>query len=233
MNQEILVKIFGSLIFCLILFGVSTFISTCLIPIIFKKLDKYKNKYKNDLMKLKKEITIKNIEAGNHIIQGNGKTINNDRKNHINLESDIDPDIVIGDNSIVNIKYENNAIKSSKDELDELTIKRKIDNRYKTISFIIAVIMSISGTVILFLGIMFYKNLGWVATTSGAIVECIAGIYFWLINRTMKEVRENSKQLEKNRDLLTALELVEKITDAKTKNETYETIVIKLISRYD
>lgn len=226
MIEDVSTQVIGSLLFGLILALIPTLISTFLIPIISRTLDKYKNKYKNDLMKLKKELN-------NHIFEVNGKTINNDRKNHINLENDVNSGLIIGDNSFVNIKYENNAIKSSKDELDELTIKRKTDSRYKTISFIIAVIMSISGTVILFLGIIFYKNLGWITTASGAIVECIAGIYFWLINRTMKEVRENSKQLEKNRDLLTALELVEKITDAKMKNETYETIVTKLISRYD
>ncbi|WP_337402139.1 hypothetical protein [Porcipelethomonas sp.] len=205
-----------------IVFLILALISMCLIPIISKILDKYKDKYKINLTKLNKE-------ASDNIIRGNDQTVNKDKKKNIN---DLESNFIIGDN-ILNIKYENIAIKSSKDELDELTIKRKTDNLYKTISFIIAVIMSISGTVILFLGIIFFKDLGWITTASGAIVECIAGIYFWLINRTMKEVKENSKQLEKNRDLLTALELVEKITDSKTKNETYETIVTKLISRYD
>lgn len=205
-----------------IVFLILALISMCLIPIISKILDKYKDKYKINLTKLNKE-------ASDNIIRGNDQTVNKDKKKNIN---DLESNFIIGDN-ILNIKYENIAIKSSKDELDELTIKRKTDNLYKTISFIIAVIMSISGTVILFLGIIFFKDLGRITTASGAIVECIAGIYFWLINRTMKEVKENSKQLEKNRDLLTALELVEKITDSKTKNETYETIVTKLISRYD
>ena len=227
MIENISNQVIGSLFVGSIVFLISTLISTCLIPIISKILDKYKDKYKINLRKLNKE-------ASDNIIRGNDQTVNKDKKKNINdLESDIDYNFIIGDKSIVNIKYENNANKSSKDELDELTIKRKTDNLYKTISFIIAVIMSISGTVILFLGIIFFKDLGWITTASGAIVECIAGIYFWLINRTMKEVKENSKQLEKNRDLLTALELVEKITDSKTKNETYETIVTKLISRYD
>ena len=205
-----------------IVFLILALISMCLIPIISKILDKYKDKYKINLTKLNKE-------ASDNIIRVNDQTVNKDKKKNIN---DLESNFIIGDN-ILNIKYENIAIKSSKDELDELTIKRKTDNLYKTISFIIAVIMSISGTVILFIGIIYFKDLGWITTASGAIVECIAGIYFWLINRTMKEVKENSKQLEKNRDLLTALELVEKITDSKTKNETYETIVTKLISRYD
>lgn len=219
MIENISNQVIGSLS---IVFLILAIISTCLIPIFSKILDKYKDKYKINLRKLNKE-------ASDNIIRGNDQTVNKDKKKNIN---DLESNFIIGDN-IINIKYENIAIKSSKDELDELTIKRKTDNLYKTISFIIAVIMSISGTVILFLGIIFFKDLGWITTASGAIVECIAGIYFWLINRTMKEVKENSKQLEKNRDLLTALELVEKITDSKTKNETYETIVTKLISRYD
>lgn len=129
-----------------IVFLILALISTCLIPIISKILDKYKDKYKINLRKLNKE-------ASDNIIRGNDQTVNKDKKKNIN---DLESNFIIGDN-IINIKYENIAIKSSKDELDELTIKRKTDNLYKTISFIIAVIMSISGTVILFLGIIFLR----------------------------------------------------------------------------
>lgn len=46
----------------------------------------------------------------------------------------------------------------------------------------------------------------------------------------MKEVKDNSKQLEKTEDLLTAIELVEKIDDTKTKDETYKNMIDKLLS---
>lgn len=105
-----------------IVFLILALISMCLIPIISKILDKYKDKYKINLTKLNKE-------ASDNIIRGNDQTVNKDKKKNIN---DLESNFIIGDN-ILNIKYENIAIKSSKDELDELTIKRKTDNLYKTI----------------------------------------------------------------------------------------------------
>lgn len=117
----------------------------------------------------------------------------------------------------------------------ELYDKRYFDNNLKKISFILAVVMSIVGTAILFIGLVIClfttEKIGWITTASGAIVEIVASIYFWLVNRTMKEVKENSKQLEKNEDLITAIELIEKIDDVKVKNETYKNVVEKLIAK--
>lgn len=118
--------------------------------------------------------------------------------------------------------------------LYELYEKRNTDKFLKKVSFTIAVIMSIIGTIILFIGIIISlfstKEIGWITTSSGAIIEVVASIYFWLLNRTMKEVKDNSKQLEKTEDLLTAIELVEKIDDTKTKDETYKNMIDKLLS---
>ena len=77
------------------------------------------------------------------------------------------------------------------------------------------------------------KEVGWITTSSGAIIELVAGVYFWLVNRTMKEVKDNSKQLEKTEDLLTAIELVEKINDVKTKDDAYINIIDKLLHKSD
>lgn len=117
--------------------------------------------------------------------------------------------------------------------LEELYKKRNTDNFLKKVSFILAVIMSIIGTIILFIGIIVSlfssKNIGWVTTSSGAIIEVVAGIYFWLLNRTMKEVKDNSRQLEKTENLLTAMDLVEKITDTNEKDNVYKSMIDNLI----
>lgn len=121
--------------------------------------------------------------------------------------------------------------------LKELYEKRNTDKSLKKISFTLAVIMSIIGTTILFTGIILSlftkKEIGWITTSSGAIIEVVASIYFWLVNRTMKEVKDNSKQLEKTEDLFTAIELVEKINDEKIKDETYKNIIDKLLPKSD
>ena len=126
---------------------------------------------------------------------------------------------------------------SKKTTLSELYEKRNTDKALKKISFTLAVIMSVIGTIILFVGILISlfteKEVGWITTSSGAIIELVAGIYFWLVNRTMKEVKDNSKQLEKTEDLLTAIELAEKINDAKIKDETYKNMIDKLLPQND
>lgn len=124
---------------------------------------------------------------------------------------------------------------SKKTTLGELYEKRNTDKFLKKISFTLAVIMSVIGTIILFVGILISlfteKEVGWITTSSGAIIELVAGVYFWLVNRTMKEVKDNSKQLEKTEDLLTAIELVEKINDVKTKDDAYINIIDKLLPK--
>lgn len=147
---------------------------------------------------------------------------NNDNKNDESL------------NNLYSTIIEKNIINMNTN-LRELYEKRNFDKNLKKISFILAVVMSIVGTAILFMGLIIClfttEKIGWITTASGAIVEVVALIYFWLVNRTMKEVKENSKQLEKNEELFTAIELVEKIDDTKIKNETYKIVVEKLISK--
>lgn len=133
-------------------------------------------------------------------------------------------------------KYDINILHSSKaTTLKELYEKRNTDKSLKKISFTLAVIMSIIGTIILFTGILISlftkKEIGWITTSSGAIIEVVASIYFWLVNRTMKEVKDNSKQLEKTEDLFTAIELVEKISDVSVKDEVYKNIIENLMNQ--
>lgn len=135
-----------------------------------------------------------------------------------------------------NEDIEQDSLIDNQDIIEELYEKRRTDKQLKKISFILAVIMSITGTAILFVGIVvgiFVEiQSGWIASSSGAIVELIAGVYFWLFNRTTKEVRENGKQLEKHEDLRTALALAEKIKDDSIKNDVYKKMIEKLINSH-
>lgn len=132
-------------------------------------------------------------------------------------------------------KFDNSIFSSKTITLKELYEKRNLDKSLKKISFVLAVIMSIVGTIILFAGIVislfFNKDIGWITTSSGAIIELVASIYFWLVNRTMKEVKDNSKQLEKTEDLLTAIELVERLSDSSIKDEVYKDIIVNLMNQ--
>lgn len=180
------------------------------------RLDLLNEKNNKEIKEKFKKLSNDSIESINISLN------NNDNKNDESL------------NNLYSSIIEKNVINMNTN-LRELYEKRNFDKNLKKISFILAVVMSIVGTAILFIGLIIClfttEKIGWITTASGAIVELVASIYFWLVNRTMKEVKENSKQLEKNEDLLTAIELVEKIDDTKIKNETYKIVVEKLISK--
>ncbi len=116
--------------------------------------------------------------------------------------------------------------------IDELCEKRNFDKFLKRISFMLAVITSVIGTVILFicviLSFFMEKDTVWITVTSGAIVECVSFIYFWLVNKTTKEVNDNCKQLEKNEDLNLAINLVRKIKSDSIRDDVYTSIIYKL-----
>ena len=105
---------------------------------------------------------------------------NNDNKNDESL------------NNLYSTIIEKNIINMNTN-LRELYEKRNFDKNLKKISFILAVVMSIVGTAILFMGLIIClfttEKIGWITTASGAIVEVVALIYFCLVNRTMKELK--------------------------------------------
>lgn len=182
------------------------------------RLDLLDEKKKNILIK---EEMIKELD--NDITKSINIPLNNTDNENAKSSNNSDPTIFE-----TNVTHINTNLK-------ELYEKRTFDKNLKKMSFILAVVMSIVGTSILFIGLIIClfttEKIGWITTSSGAIVEVVALIYFWLVNRTMKEVKENSKQLEKRENLIIAIELTEKIDDSKIKNETYKNIIEKLMSK--
>ena len=127
------------------------------------------------------------------------------------------------------------SYKLKQDTLLELSEKRNTDKFFKKLSFALAIIMSVIGTVILFAGIVlsfvFEAKIGWITTSSGVVIEIVASIYFWLVNKTIKEVKENSIQLENTKNQISAMELVEKISDEKVKDTVYVEMIKSLIEK--
>ena len=205
---EILIGIVSSLL--------TSFSIPSLVAIVLKKwinLHKINNQKETINNAEKKDINIL-LYSNNNNNHDDSKKIDEEKKSNDNCEDE-------------NFNY--NYFHS----MQELYNKRATDSMFKKISFVLAVVMSIIGTLILFFGTivaLFFKNIiPWITITSGAVIEIVAGIYFWLVNRTMKEVKENSKQLEKKEDLFTAVQLTKNITDTKTKDEAYKNIINDLL----
>ena len=216
---------------------ISILVALLPIPTILKEITNQFKKQTDETDKIKRSIKnyslyrdrLKRIEKHITSFPDEKKQQNNSSTSFSN--SDTEPIVL---NSIFKKDY-TITYYSRGNTLFELYEKRRIDKSFKRIAFTLAVIMSVAGTIILFLGIIISlfsrKEVGWITTSSGAIIEIVAGIYFWLVNRTMKEVRDNSKQLEKTEDLLTSIELAEKIKDEKIRDETYKEMIDKLLPK--
>lgn len=119
------------------------------------------------------------------------------------------------------------------DLLKEIENSRKFNKKFKYIAYFLAMLISILGTILLFLGIIisFYNSmqLGWLTVSSGLIVELISVVYFWLVSKTAKEVEKDNDQLMREIDILLANELIDEIQDDKIRDETYAKIIESLI----
>ena len=158
-------------------------------------------------------------------------------KESVELQQKVNYNIIIENTNPTNEKNVEltKSYRLKQDTLLELSEKRSVDKFFKKLSFSLAIIMSVAGTIILFIGIVlsffFETKIGWITTSSGVIIEIVASVYFWLVNKTMKEVKENSKQLESTKNQITAMELVEKIEDSKTKDSVYVEMIKALIEK--
>lgn len=124
----------------------------------------------------------------------------------------------------------------NKDELlKEIANSRNFNKKFKYLTYFLAILISILGTILLFFGIIysFYKSgqLNWVTVSSGIIVELISVVYFWLVSKTTKEVEKDNDQLMREIDFLLANELIDKIQDDKIRDETYAKVIELLITK--
>lgn len=66
-------------------------------------------------------------------------------------------------------------------------------------------------------------------TIGGAVVEIIAGLFFWLYSKAIKQINIFHTSLQSTEKFLTAIQLVDKISPEK-RDESYKNIIEKIIS---
>ena len=124
----------------------------------------------------------------------------------------------------------------NQETLSYLRKQIKSDTIFKTVSFYVAIVMAITGTIILIIGAVVYNaneiksTLPWITTFSGALMDVMSTVFFWLVNRTMKEVRKNSEQLERIENLFNAVLIAKNISDNNTKDTIYKDMIYKLMN---
>lgn len=67
------------------------------------------------------------------------------------------------------------------------------------------------------------------STIGGIIVEIIAGLFFWLYSKAIKQINIFHTSLQSTEKFLTAIQLVDKVSLEK-KDEIYKDIITKIVS---
>lgn len=67
------------------------------------------------------------------------------------------------------------------------------------------------------------------STIGGAVVEIIAGLFFWLYSKAIKQINIFHTSLQSTEKFLTAIQLVDKISPDQ-RDESYKNIIDKIIS---
>lgn len=156
-----------------------------------------------------------------------------DAKTTIKEESEIEKEVT---------RYVNIIDNSEKDVL-ALMIKNVAELReYYVInkqqarnSFSAALFISVLGFVLFSSGVVinYYdptKNVVQYSTIGGAIVEIIAGLFFWLYSKAITQINLFHSSLLKTEKFLTAIQLVDKISD-ENKDKIFSFIISKIISQ--
>lgn len=190
---------------------------------------KEERKYKRIITSKGTSGQVENVEV-DLSIKNENDTYNNSKKELDGLDVD--------DENVEELIYqEDKNFNAKKDSLLYLKQQIHTDTVFKKVSFYLAVIMAITGTTILFGGSIacfFFKNdLAWITVFSGSLTDVIATVFFWLINKTAKEVRLNNRQLERIEDFFAGVNLIERIEDTEIKDKTYQETVYRLIESKD
>lgn len=107
-------------------------------------------------------------------------------------------------------------------------------NKYQArTAFYAALLVSFGGFLLFAVGITlyFFNKFGAAefSTLAGAIVEIIAGLFFWLYNNATKQMYIFYRTLLDTEKLLIAIQLVEKIKLEDQKDESYKSIINKIL----
>ena len=138
-------------------------------------------------------------------------------------------------NNIISIKEEkqNDVLSLMINNVAELREYYVINKQQARNSFSAALFICILGFIIFSAGVVItYTNKGeniiQYTTIAGSIVELIAGLFFWLYSKAIKQINIFHSSLLGTQKFLTAIQLVENVSDNK-KDEIYTYIIRKII----
>lgn len=130
-------------------------------------------------------------------------------------------------------KKENDVLTLMIKNIGELREYYVINKQQARNSFSAALFISFLGFILFASGVTISyfnetNNLIQYSTISGAIVEIIAGLFFWLYSKATKQINVFHRSLLDTEKFLTAIQLVDKVSDEQ-KDESYKLIISKIL----
>lgn len=103
-----------------------------------------------------------------------------------------------------------------------------ISKRQANKSFTLAIISCFLGVIIYICGFLIVaildKDITIFTTISGTVVELIAGLSFWVYNKSIKQLSEYHKRLNSTEKYLTSIQIADKMSES-SKEEMYKWLI--------
>ena len=104
-------------------------------------------------------------------------------------------------------------------------------------SFILSCIASVSGFVLIVLGLVFqyinseYENISYLVTSSGILVELVSGLFFYLYNKTVRQLKDYHDSLLEVQNILLSFKLIEETEQASERLPLITKMIEFLVSK--
>jgi hypothetical protein len=92
-------------------------------------------------------------------------------------------------------------------------------------------ILIITGLIVGFINPTYYHNLSYITTGAGVITEFISGVFFYLYNRTVRQLKEYHDSLLTVQNILLSFKIVEDTKDDKEKVKMISQILSNLVGK--
>ncbi len=107
-----------------------------------------------------------------------------------------------------------------------------ISKRQANKTFTLAIISCIFGIIIYICGFLVVvtldKDIAIFTTIAGTVVELVAGLSFWMYNKSLKQLNEYHKRLSSTEKYLTSIQMADKISENK-REDMYSWIIERVM----
>ncbi|WP_439185874.1 TRADD-N-associated membrane domain-containing protein [Carboxylicivirga taeanensis] len=102
-------------------------------------------------------------------------------------------------------------------------------------SFKVSLLSGVFGLLLISIGLVIgfqfeeFKNIGYISTGAGILIEFISGVLFYLYNKTVRQLKDYHDSLINVQNILLSFKLIESIKEEKSKTEMIGKMINRLV----